>query len=60
MEKPMTVDVGEARELAAAADAAAPRLAFMVNNTANFRDTCFDARRLVETGELGDIHHVLC
>jgi len=60
MEKPMTVDVAEARALAAAAAAAAPRLAFMVNNTANFRDQCFDARRLVETGELGAIHHVLC
>jgi len=59
MEKPMTVDVPEARELAAAATAA-PSLAFMVNNTANFRDKCFDARRLVETGELGGIHHVLC
>ena len=60
MEKPMTVDVGEARMLAAAAAAAAPKLAFMVNNTANFRDKCFDARRLVKAGELGEIHHVLC
>merc|ERR1719189_124165 len=60
MEKPMTVDVAEARALAAAAAAAAPRLAFMVNNTANFRDKCFDARRLVESGELGAINHVLC
>merc|ERR1712232_329319 len=56
----MTVDVAEARELTAAADAAAPQLAFFVNNTANFRDKCFDARRLVEAGELGEIHHVLC
>ena len=60
MEKPMTVSVPEARELAAAANAAAPKLAFMVNNTANFRAKCFEARRLVEAGELGDIHHVLC
>jgi predicted dehydrogenase len=60
MEKPMTVDVAEARQLAAAAAAAAPQLAFMVNNTANFRDKCFDARRLVKGGELGEIHHVLC
>lgn len=60
MEKPMTVDVEEARTLAAAAAATAPKLTFMVNNTANFRDKCFDARRLVEAGELGEIHHVLC
>jgi predicted dehydrogenase len=60
MEKPMTVDVPEARSLAAAAAAAAPALSFMVNNTANYRDNCFDARRLVESGELGEIHHVLC
>ena len=33
MEKPMTVDVAEARVLAAQATAAAPELAFMVNNT---------------------------
>lgn len=31
-----------------------------MNNTANFRDKCFDARRLVADGELGPIHHVLC
>jgi predicted dehydrogenase len=62
MEKPMTVDVPEARDLAAAADAALrdQKLCFMVNNTANYRDKCFDARRLVEEGQLGDIHHVLC
>jgi predicted dehydrogenase len=60
MEKPMTVDVAEARELAAAAAALAPRVTFMVNNTANFRDKCFEARRLVEDGHLGDLHHVLC
>lgn len=60
MEKPMTVDVAEARTLAAAAAAAAPKLTFMVNNTANFREQCFEARRLVASGELGAIHHVLC
>jgi predicted dehydrogenase len=60
MEKPMTVDVAQARALALQATAAAPRVAFMVNNTANFREQCFDARRLVEAGEVGDIHHVLC
>ena len=36
--RPMTVDVAEARELAKKAAAAAPSVAFMVNNTANFRD----------------------
>jgi len=60
MEKPMTVDVAEARLLAAEAAARAPQQAFMVNNTANFRDKAFDARRLVAGGELGDIHHVMC
>ena len=60
MEKPMTVDVAEARLLAAEAAARAPQQAFMVNNTANFRDKAFDARRLVESGELGEIHHVMC
>jgi len=60
IEKPMTVDVAEARDLAAKAAAASPQQVFMVNNTANFRDKCFEARRLVEAGELGEIHHVLC
>lgn len=60
MEKPMTVDVAEARTLAAAAKAAAPGLTFMVNNTANYRDKCFLARSLVEAGELGEINSVLC
>ena len=69
MEKPMTVDVAEARALAAQATAAAgaaagaarerPR-AFMVNNTANFREQCFEARRRVAAGELGELHHALC
>eukprot|EP01079_Euglenida_sp_SAG-EU17-18_P007736 gene7736-1385_t len=58
----LQVDVPEARALAAAVDAAAQErnLVFMVNNTANYRDQCFEARRLVEAGELGDIHHILC
>lgn len=62
MEKPMTVDVAEARGLAEAATAAAAHrgLVFMVNNTANYRDQCFEAHRLVEAGELGTIHHVMC
>ena len=81
----MTVDVAEARTLAATAKKAAEAnkqvlvcrfsyanhvsfkimvklfmKVFMVNNTANFREKCFDARRLVEAGELGKISHVLC
>lgn len=61
MEKPMTVDVPEARALAAAADRALREksLAFMVNNTANYRTTCLEARRLVAAGELGEVNHVL-
>jgi len=60
MEKPMTVDVAEARALAAKAAAAMPKQVFMVNNTANYRQQCFEAKKLVAAGELGDIHHVLC
>ena len=60
MEKPMTVDVAEARTLAdhAASASLQKGLAFMVNNTANFRDQSFEARRLVSSGELGAMHHV--
>tara|TARA_B100000768_G_C11069900_1_gene286129 strand:+ start:487 stop:645 length:159 start_codon:yes stop_codon:yes gene_type:complete len=32
----------------------------MVNNSANYRDNCFEARELVEADKLGDIHHVMC
>eukprot|EP01063_Lacrimia_lanifica_P037683 TRINITY_DN780_c0_g1_i2.p1 TRINITY_DN780_c0_g1~~TRINITY_DN780_c0_g1_i2.p1 ORF type:complete len:383 (+),score=147.37 TRINITY_DN780_c0_g1_i2:69-1217(+) len=61
MEKPMTVCVREGRELhAAAAEASAKGLAFIVNNTANFREQCFKARECVAAGELGAVHHVLC
>ena len=58
MEKPMTVDVAEARELASQATKAG--VTFMVNNTANFRDQCFEARRLIQNGDVGEINHVLC
>jgi len=60
MEKPMTVDVAEAHDLAAKATAASPELVFMVNNTANYREQFFEARKLVEDGELGEINHALC
>jgi hypothetical protein len=33
---------------------------WQVNNTANYREQCFQAKQLVESGELGEIHHVLC
>jgi len=58
MEKPMTVDVAEAQVLAAHATAAG--VAFMVNNTANFRPQYFEARKLIRSGELGTVHHILC
>ena len=32
----------------------------MVNNSANYRDNCFEARELVEADKLGEIHHVMC
>ena len=53
MEKPMTVDVAEARELASQATKAG--VTFMVNNTANFRDQCFEARRLIQNGDVGKL-----
>ena len=60
MEKPMTVDVREARELTAAAEASG-HLAFMVNNSANFRNQCLEAHRLVSVERaLGEVQHVLC
>eukprot|EP01079_Euglenida_sp_SAG-EU17-18_P004425 gene4425-4679_t len=52
MEKPMTVDVPEAVALAVSAEEAAKAgRVFMVNNSANFRDQCFEARSLVESGK---------
>lgn len=63
MEKPMTTDVGEARKLASAAAAAYERrqLAFMINNTANFRQQCRAASELVrERRRVGDVQHVQC
>jgi len=54
----MTVDVAEAQVLAAHATAAG--VAFMVNNTANFRPQYFEARKLIRSGELGTVHHILC
>ena len=59
-EKPMTVDVAEARALAAHAASLAPATKFFVNNTANFRPQYFQARELIAQGALGEINHCLC
>ena len=58
MEKPMTTDVPEARELAAAADAGGKF--FAVNNTANWRKNSQLAAEYVAAGEIGDVRHVNC
>jgi predicted dehydrogenase len=58
MEKPMTVDVEEAKALAAQASSS-DRI-FMVNNTANYRPQFFQARTMIEQHEIGTLHHVLC
>ena len=58
MEKPMTVNVAEARLLATQATEAG--VTFMVNNTANYRNQYFEARKMINSGEIGEINHVLC
>ena len=55
-EKPMTVDVSEARALADYATALAPATKFFVNHTANFRPQFFEARRLIKEGALGTLN----
>ena len=61
MEKPLTTDVDEARALATAADEAALRgQAFLLNNTANWRDGTRRAVEMVEGGMVGEIKHVNC
>ena len=61
MEKPLTTDVNEARALATAADEAALRgQAFLLNNTANWRDGTRRAVEMVEGGMVGEIKHVNC
>ena len=59
MEKPMTTDVAQARQLAAAA-AAAPTLAFMVNNTGNWRAVPRGARHGRVRRRVGAVQHVQC
>lgn len=63
MEKPMTTDVGEARKLVAAAAAAheSRQLAFMINNTGNFRQQCQVATEVVRgRRRVGEVQHVQC
>ena len=54
-EKPMTVDVGQAKDLVALA--AASKTAFMVNNTANWRAQTCKAQKIVQAGDIGEIRH---
>mmetsp|Transcript_57685 Transcript_57685/g.137225 ORF Transcript_57685/g.137225 Transcript_57685/m.137225 type:complete len:375 (-) Transcript_57685:43-1167(-) len=58
MEKPMTTDVQEARELME--EAARTERIFMVNNTANYRDHAKTAHDLVRGGEIGKVQYVAC
>ena len=58
VEKPMAIDVAEADAMIAAADSAGRLLA--VNLQQRFRPAIEYARKMIETGELGDIVRVLC
>ena len=51
--------MAEARQLASVAATLTDKC-FMVNNSANYRDHCFEARGIIEAGKLGEIHHVMC
>ena len=55
----MCADVGEPRALAAAA-AAAPHLAMMVNNTANWQPGFLEAREAVRWGDICEVRSVSC
>jgi predicted dehydrogenase len=59
LEKPMTSDLKEARALFDAS-AAAPGLAFILNNTANWQPGCVQARTMVAAGRLGTVRAVSC
>lgn len=54
-EKPMTVDIGQAMELVDLAKKS--ETAFMVNNTANWRQKSRQAQQMVEAGDIGEIRH---
>jgi len=58
LEKPMTTDVTEARELANAARDS--KKTFMVNNTANWRPQTVSAHDIVSSGGVGIVEHVSC
>lgn len=60
IEKPLTTDVAEARTLVDASFAA-PQLALLLNNTANWQPGFVEARRHVrERRSLGEVRHVSC
>lgn len=59
MEKPMTADVQEARELWSLARAR-PEQAFLLNNTANWQPGTVAAFEAVAAGQIGEIRHVNC
>jgi len=56
MEKPMTVNLQEAKDLAAKANASDK--IFMINNTANWREKSRMAQKIVQRGDIGEIRHV--
>merc|ERR1712032_862928 len=58
IEKPMTADSEEAKLLAKAV-ASYPKT-FMINNSANFRESAARARRMIQSGKLGKLEHVSC
>lgn len=58
MEKPMATDPKEAHELAL--QASKSDKLFMVNNTANFRDSAKKVHDLIKEGKVGQIKHVQC
>ena len=57
MEKPMAVDLDEARMLLSRAEAH-PELAFLINNTANFQPGTLAAHQIVSHGRIGQVRHV--
>jgi UDP-N-acetylglucosamine 3-dehydrogenase len=59
MEKPMTTDVKEARQLLDKCRAK-PQQGFFVNNTANWQPGALAAHEIVSSGRLGEIKHVSC
>ncbi|CAJ1428823.1 unnamed protein product, partial [Effrenium voratum] len=58
MEKPMTTDAREAKELAAAVRKSGK--VFMVNHSANFRPEALRVRELIQSGRIGEVEHVTC